>query len=51
VHWQDLVSVLNALKKLHQFPMTVQEGLAAEEEEESNLHFSFFINRKIEIMH
>jgi hypothetical protein len=51
VHWQGLVSVLNALKKLRQFPMTAQEGLAAEEEEESNLRFPFFINRKIEIMH
>jgi hypothetical protein len=35
VHWQGLGSVLNALKKLRQFPMMVQEGLAAEEEEES----------------
>jgi len=28
-----------------------QEGPAAEEAEESNLQLSFFINRKIEIMH
>jgi hypothetical protein len=31
--------------------MMVQEGLAAEEAEESNSAFSQFINRKIEIMH
>jgi hypothetical protein len=31
--------------------MTAQEDLEAEEEEEFNLHFPFFINRKIEIMH
>ena len=49
--WQGLVSELNASKKLHQSPMTVQEGQVAEEAEESNLQFSFFINRKIEIMH
>jgi hypothetical protein len=34
--WQGLASKLNASKKLHQFPMTVQEGLVAEEAEESN---------------
>jgi hypothetical protein len=28
-----------------------QEGPVAEEAEESNLQFSFFIDRKIEIMH
>jgi hypothetical protein len=50
VRWQGLGSVLNALKKLHQFPMTVQEDLAAEEEEGSN-QLPLFINRKIEIMH
>jgi hypothetical protein len=48
---QDSVSELNALKKLHQFLMTAQEGPVAEEDEESNLQLSFFINRKIEIMH
>jgi hypothetical protein len=31
--------------------MTVQEGPVAEEAEESNLQLSFFIDRKIEIMH
>ena len=31
--------------------MTAQEGPVAEEDEESNLQLSFFINRKIEIMH
>jgi hypothetical protein len=47
VHWQDLVSVLNALKKLHQFPMTVQEDLAAEEEEESKLIFPSLLTEKL----
>jgi hypothetical protein len=46
-----LASVLSGSKKLRQFPTTVQEGLAAEEEEESNFQFPFFIDRKIEIMH
>lgn len=50
-HWQDLVSVLNASKKLHQFLTMVQEDLAAEEADEFNLQFLFFIDRKIEIMH
>ena len=45
--WQDLVSVLNALKKLHLFPMTAQEGLAAEEEEESNLNFPSLLTEKL----
>jgi hypothetical protein len=35
VRWQGLVSALNESKKSRQFPMTAQEGLAAEEEEES----------------
>jgi ribosomal protein S11 len=33
----DLASELNVSKKLPQFPMTEQDGQAAEEEEESNL--------------
>jgi len=47
---QDLVSVLNALKKSHQFLMTAQEGLVAEEEEEFKLPPFPIIDRKIEIM-
>jgi hypothetical protein len=42
VHWQGLASVLNASKRLRQFPMMVQEDLAAEEEEESKLNFPSF---------
>jgi hypothetical protein len=34
-HLRDSVSALNALKKLPRFHMTEQEGLAAEEAEES----------------
>jgi hypothetical protein len=41
------VSVLNVLKKLHQFPMMVLEGLVAEEEEESNLHFPSLLTEKL----
>jgi hypothetical protein len=37
VHSPDLASELNVSKKLPQFPMTEQDGLAAEEEEESKL--------------
>jgi hypothetical protein len=46
---QDSVSALNASKKSHQFLMTAQEDLVAEEDEEFNL-LSLFVNRKIEIM-
>jgi hypothetical protein len=44
---QGLVSVLNALKKLHQFPTTAREGPAAEEEEESNLNFPSLLTEKL----
>jgi hypothetical protein len=47
VLWQGLVSVLNVLKKLHLFPMTAQEGLVAEEEEESNLNFPSLLTEKL----
>jgi hypothetical protein len=44
---QGSVSVLNALKKLHLFPMMAQEGLVAEEEEESNLNFPSLLTEKL----
>ncbi len=47
VRWQGLGSVLNALKKLHQFRMTAQEGPAAEEEEESKLSFPSLLTEKL----
>jgi hypothetical protein len=47
VLWQGLASVLNGSKKLHQFPMTVQEGLAAEEEEESKIIFPLTLTEKL----
>jgi hypothetical protein len=47
VHWQGLVSVSSALKKLRQFPMTAQEGLAAEGEEGSNLNFPCILTEKL----
>jgi hypothetical protein len=47
VHWQGLGSVLNALRKLRQFPMTVQEDLVAEEEEESKLSFPSLLTEKL----
>jgi hypothetical protein len=42
-----LGSVLSALKKLRQFPMTVHEDLAAEEEEESKLNFHSLLTEKL----
>jgi hypothetical protein len=45
--WQGLVSALNVLKKLHLFPMMAQEGLVAEEEEESNLNFPSLLTEKL----
>jgi hypothetical protein len=45
--WQDSVSALNALKKLLQFPMTAQEDLVAEEEEESKLSSSPLLTEKL----
>jgi hypothetical protein len=47
VRWQGSVSKLNASKKLHQFPMTAQEGLVAEEEEESKLNFPSLLTEKL----
>jgi hypothetical protein len=47
VHWQGLVSVSSVSKKLHQFPMMAQEGLAAEGEEESNLNFPCLLTEKL----
>jgi hypothetical protein len=44
---QGLVSVLNVLKKLRQFPMTAQDGQVAEEEEESNLNFPSLLTEKL----
>ena len=44
---QDLASVLNASKKLHLFPMMAQEGLVAEEEEESKLKFPSLLTEKL----
>jgi hypothetical protein len=38
---------LTALKKLRQFPMMAQEGLAVEEEEESNLNFPSLLTEKL----
>ncbi len=45
--WQDLVSKLNALKKLHQFHTTAQEDLVVEEEEESKLNFPSLLTEKL----
>jgi hypothetical protein len=47
VPWRDLDSVLNALKKLHQFLTMAPEGLAAEEEEESKLSFPSLLTEKL----
>jgi hypothetical protein len=47
VHWQGLGSVLNALKRLRQFPMTVQEDPAVEEEEESKINFPSLLTEKL----
>jgi hypothetical protein len=47
VLWQDSASELNALKKLHRYPTTVQEGQVAEEEEESNLNFPSLLTEKL----
>jgi hypothetical protein len=47
VHWQGLGSVLNASKKSRRFPMTVQEDLAAEEEEESKLNSPSLLTEKL----
>jgi hypothetical protein len=47
VLWQDSAFELNASKKLHLFLMTVQEGLAAEEEEESKLIFLLILKEKL----
>jgi hypothetical protein len=47
VRWQDSGSELNALKKLHQFPMTAPDDLAAEEEEESKLNFPSLLTEKL----
>jgi hypothetical protein len=47
VHWQGLGSVLNASKRLRQFRTTVQEDLAAEEEEESKINFPSLLTEKL----
>ena len=47
VHWQGLGSELNGSKKLHLFPTMAQEGLAAEEEEESKLSFPSLLTEKL----